>query len=54
MAVAPVGALRRLGEHGPVYEVLAVLNDKTVEIRVIGSAEPAEYPIANFLADPKE
>ena len=52
--VANLGALRRMGESGPMYEVLDIIDRDTIEIRVIGSDERALYPVACFLADPED
>lgn len=49
---ALIGAIRRIGSQGPLYEVLAAVDDKRVLIRVIDTGEEVPYPIAAVREDP--
>ena len=49
-----VGDVRRIPHGGPVYEVIAIVDDSTVRIQMIESGDDGEicdYPIADFLED---
>lgn len=47
-----VGAVRRFGPHGVLYEVLKLLDDQRALIRVIDTGEETPYSIAKISADP--
>jgi hypothetical protein len=47
-----VGQVRRFGDHGPAYEVVAFKSPTDVEIVVIESCERLSYAVSDLLADP--
>ena len=54
-----IGAVRRFGRTGPVYEVLSVAasdepNAPAMRIRVIRSGEELNYQLSDILADPED
>jgi hypothetical protein len=46
-----LGAFRRFQSGGPVYEVVAIKDERTATIRVVESGEELEYPIDKVLDD---
>ena len=48
-----VGQVRRFGNSGPAYEVVAVVSTDEVEIVVLHSGERLVYTVAELLADPR-
>ncbi len=46
-----VGQVRRLGYHGPAYEIMSIDGDK-VNIEVIESEEKVALPISEVVRDP--
>ena len=54
-----VGAFRRFGPVGPVYEIIATGKetadgDVMMRIRVVESGEELDYPFSSIIDDPKE
>lgn len=49
-----VGHVRRFGPHGVLYEVVRILDDKRVLIRVIDTGEETPYSLDKVLADPTD
>jgi len=49
-----VGTFRRFGSGGPVYEVVAIVDDRTAFIRVVESGEELDYPIEKIADDAEE
>jgi hypothetical protein len=52
----PIGTFRRLGEYGPVYQVVAVRNEgpsRVAEIHLPKSGEKTTLPLEQVLANPK-
>jgi hypothetical protein len=49
-----VGRVRRFGPRGVLYEVIALVSQEEVRIRVIATGEVAAYPIADVLTDPED
>jgi Family of unknown function (DUF5397) len=47
-----VGEFKRFGPHGPVYEIVRIVSEQDVYIRVFTSGEELEYPISEMLEDP--
>jgi Family of unknown function (DUF5397) len=47
-----VGEFKRFGPHGPVYEIVRIVNERDVFIRVFCSGEELDYPISEMLEDP--
>jgi hypothetical protein len=47
-----IGQIRRLGDAGPAYEVVAIEDGNRVLIEVIESGERVSFPIASVLEDP--
>ena len=47
-----IGAVRRFGPHGELYEVIEILDDQNALIRVIDTGEEAAYPLGKISADP--
>lgn len=47
-----VGTFRRFGELGPAYEVIALVDEQTVTIRVVESGEELDYTLAELADDP--
>ena len=50
------GSFRRLGEYGPVYQVVAVHTEgaaRVAEIHLPESGEKTTLPLAQVLANPK-
>jgi hypothetical protein len=52
LAAAHVGAVRRFGPDGVLYEVLDIVDLQTALVRVLTSGEEAKYPLAYLIADP--
>jgi hypothetical protein len=48
-----VGQVRRLGETGPVYEVLRLVNVDQAEIQIPETGEKVTLTVAEILMDPK-
>ena len=49
-----VGAIRRFGKNGVLYEVLRQVDDASVIIHVLDTDEETTYPAADVLQDPNE
>jgi hypothetical protein len=47
-----VGQIRRLGDHGPAYEIVSVDDAGNAVIEVIESGEQVKFPIAEVIEDP--
>jgi Family of unknown function (DUF5397) len=47
-----IGAVRRFGPHGVLYEVVRILDDQRALIRVIDTAEETAYSLSKIFADP--
>jgi len=47
-----IGAVRRFGPHGVLYEVVRILDDQCALIRVIDTGEETAYLLAKIFADP--
>lgn len=47
-----IGTLRRFGEMGIVYQVLAIIDDSFVKIRVLDTNEETSYPLEEAFLDP--
>ena len=43
---------RTFGEHGPTYEVVELITDRLLRVRVVETGEELEYPLDQALADP--
>lgn len=48
-----VGQVRRLGETGPVYEVLRLVNGDLAEIQIPETGEKVTLTVAEIMTDPK-
>jgi hypothetical protein len=48
-----VGAIRRFGPDGVLYEVVKILDERRAVIRVISSGEETEYLLTKVFADPQ-
>lgn len=51
-AQALVGAWRRFGEVGIIYEIIAIEDDKNLKIKVLDTGEELSYPLSQALDDP--
>ena len=49
-----IGTYRRFGDAGVVYQILDMLSDDTVKIRVLETDEETSYPLSKVLTDPTE
>mgnify|MGYP003394664799 CR=1 FL=1 len=49
-----VGAVRRFGENGVLYEVVRPVDDSSVMIRVLDTGEETSYSVADVCRDPSE
>jgi hypothetical protein len=49
-----VGAVRRFGENGVLYEVVRPIDDSSVVIRVLETGEETAYSVAEMRGDPSE
>ena len=49
-----VGQIRRLGETGPVYEVLRLVDGDQAEIQIPETGEKVTLTIAEILSNPLE
>ena len=47
-----IGEVRRFGEAGPAYEVVAIVNDKTVRVRVFATGEEVEVSMMEVCRHP--
>jgi len=48
-----VGTYRKFGAEGPAYQVLRKLDERTVRVRVVETAEELDYPVQESLDDPE-
>jgi hypothetical protein len=48
-----IGSYRRFGKDGVAYEVVDLIGQKEVVIRVVETGESLEYPISQLLNDPQ-
>jgi len=48
-----VGSFHKIGDLGPVYEVLEIVDDSSAIIIILESGEKLEYPLASILKDPE-
>jgi hypothetical protein len=46
-----LGTFRRFQSGGPVYEVVAIKDERTATIHVVESGEELDYPIDKILDD---
>ena len=53
-AQALIGAVRRFGPHGVLYQIVNIIDDRTAFIRVIDTGEVTAYALSKILADPTE
>ena len=47
-----IGAVRRFGPHGVLYEVVRIVDDQHALIRVIDTGEETNYLLSKVFADP--
>ncbi len=47
------GTYRRFGFAGPVYRVLAPVDERTVRVCVVETGEELDYPVAQAVEDPE-
>ena len=52
LAHSLIGAVRRFGPHGVLYEVVRILDDQCALIRVIDTGEETAYSLSKIFADP--
>ena len=47
-----IGAIRRFGENGVLYEVVRIVDNSSAVIRVLDTGEETTYPITDVQQDP--